>query len=514
MTYDWNTMVPITVPVGLNGWYFSGEVTINGVKATFPVGKPTTVPEPVAEMLKAMIKAATPNTANPHYEPHKMYVTDENGDPVWTDLLAYKTTGTVELLAETVLPFLADEPGSFVYQSPLAALPENGKTYKVTYNGEVRETPCLVISADGLTVAILGSGFMFSLENDEDAPFGIAIPMDDATAESMGGIHLLYVGKEEFTGDLTLSITGEATTIKRIDPEYLSPLITLTIGDDGTVTSDTDFATAWAMTAAQLQAAITVKDTGFYLGSGAARSKGALAVTKYENTLNDTLWQEIRIKWQAPVPDESDIGMDTSTKVLRWSSDGITDAGVLVPGLPIAYGLNEGMYLRYNGERWIGVDIDQLKADLGVYELIEKVTIEEAETLRFLRDSEPDGTPYKFNSVYVRVVTQPLEKAVTGYIYLYGGNSLSNRIMGGYVANMSNTSERTSTFVGMPVYNRWFAFSFGAGNDNGNSANVANYPSLQGMYDTAQFPYITNLDIRQSEAWAIGATIEIWGVRA
>lgn len=55
MTYDWKKMVEITVPVGINGWVYAGSVTINGVTVDFPIGIPTSVPEPVAELLKKFI---------------------------------------------------------------------------------------------------------------------------------------------------------------------------------------------------------------------------------------------------------------------------------------------------------------------------------------------------------------------------------------------------------------------------------------------------------------------------
>jgi len=55
MTYDWNKMEEITVPVGINGWVYAGSVTINGVTVDFPIGIPTSVPEPVAELLKKFI---------------------------------------------------------------------------------------------------------------------------------------------------------------------------------------------------------------------------------------------------------------------------------------------------------------------------------------------------------------------------------------------------------------------------------------------------------------------------
>lgn len=65
MNYDWNKYVTITVPKGLNGWVYSGNVTINGIKVEFPVGVETSVPEPAAAMLNAMMKAMEDNMKVP-----------------------------------------------------------------------------------------------------------------------------------------------------------------------------------------------------------------------------------------------------------------------------------------------------------------------------------------------------------------------------------------------------------------------------------------------------------------
>ena len=56
MVYNWNKMVTITVPVGLNGWQTRGRVIINGREYTFPIGVETQVPEPVAAHINKLIK--------------------------------------------------------------------------------------------------------------------------------------------------------------------------------------------------------------------------------------------------------------------------------------------------------------------------------------------------------------------------------------------------------------------------------------------------------------------------
>lgn len=75
MTYNWNTMVEIAVPTGTNGWLYSGEVIINGVKVRFPVGVPTSVPEPAAVLLKKMIELEQEEDANTA-KPQNHYVGD------------------------------------------------------------------------------------------------------------------------------------------------------------------------------------------------------------------------------------------------------------------------------------------------------------------------------------------------------------------------------------------------------------------------------------------------------
>lgn len=299
---------------------------------------------------------------------HQMLVSDADGKAVWTDLLAYKTTGTVECLSETELMGDDDDGDgvndAFYLFTPWNVDPFVGGKHVVTYNGAAYECEGVAVPDMPDGCVTLGNLSLLGLEGgNADAPFAM-VCCPNALGPEFGTYGML--ANIDGATSVTLSITGEATTIKRIDPEFLPPQITLTIGDDGTVTSDTDFATAWAMTAAQLQAAITVKDTGFYYALGATRRQGALVATKYENTVSGQLVQHIQVQWQEIIGDTSDMQMDTSTKWLLWDAGGISAGGTLIPGLPLKIGLQSGMYLRYNGERWIGVDIDQLKADLGL----------------------------------------------------------------------------------------------------------------------------------------------------
>lgn len=54
---NWDKMVTITVPTGLNGWVQQGAVSINGrPPIKFPVGVETQVPYPVAEYIEQLIE--------------------------------------------------------------------------------------------------------------------------------------------------------------------------------------------------------------------------------------------------------------------------------------------------------------------------------------------------------------------------------------------------------------------------------------------------------------------------
>lgn len=149
MTYNWNTMVEITVPTGTNGWLYSGEVIINGVKVRFPVGVPTSVPEPAAVLLKKMIELEQEedaNTAKPqnHYVgdvtiPAGKTLTLEKG----SKLVDNSGGGEVVILPETVLT--GEGP-----QYALPAQPENtptaGGTYKIVWDGVEYVSPALDVT--------------------------------------------------------------------------------------------------------------------------------------------------------------------------------------------------------------------------------------------------------------------------------------------------------------------------------------------------------------------------------
>lgn len=179
MTYDWNTMVPITVPVGLNGWNYTGEVTINGQKVSFPVGKPTTVPEPVAEMLKAMIEREQENAGNTA-KPNNHYIGDVT-IPAGKSLTIAKGAEIVDennaptvILPETELT--ARDENMFSLDTPASATPTDGGTAIITYNGVEYTSPIIRAKDDETVLYAMGNTGLFGIPGgNADAPFFVLL---------------------------------------------------------------------------------------------------------------------------------------------------------------------------------------------------------------------------------------------------------------------------------------------------------------------------------------------------
>jgi hypothetical protein len=192
MTYNWNTMEEITVPTGTNGWLYSGEVIINGVKVRFPVGVPTSVPEPAAVLLKKMIELEQEedaNTAKPqnHYVgsvtiPAGKTLTLEKG----AKFVDNSGPSEVVILPETELTMLNDMEGSggqYMLSTPFATKPTAGGTYKLMW-GDVEYTSKAVEMPAPIEVMspwiVLGNveitGAVEGVENpDPSAPYAMII---------------------------------------------------------------------------------------------------------------------------------------------------------------------------------------------------------------------------------------------------------------------------------------------------------------------------------------------------
>lgn len=151
---------------------------------------------------------------------HQQLVSDASGKAVWVDRLAYPYTEQVEFLPETELTYAGEENGmqGHMLMSPLPTMLEEGKTYKVVYNGTAYDCP--VVSADGGLAFVLGKTSTVGLEGgNEDAPFAFIVYNDADTIASLGfcGMCAALDGATS----VTISITGEGTSYKKLPGEYL-----------------------------------------------------------------------------------------------------------------------------------------------------------------------------------------------------------------------------------------------------------------------------------------------------
>lgn len=378
-----------------NEWYAAKVTVLSDNKTVFD-GSNIRVANPNVLRFKGAVEATyngkehvvveIPSSSLPETaDPLKQLVTDESGKVVWEDRLAYKTTAEVEVvnLAPTELTVGSGDVTNdlFFLFSPWAVDIEAGKTYSINFNGttyvcKAMELPTNVPETPGMLLMgnFVEEGFEGS---NPDAPFSLAT-VNNGTAESdMNGIYAMLVSTDGATA-VTLSVTSKQTqtTVKTIDQEYLPPdakrkTITMTFDDDGNLTSDTDFETAWAMDAAQLQAAIVIADTGLLTtGFSGPRSSASYQVTKAEAVSSGATLRQIQIQYGKKMLDLSD-APSPCTYYIDWTSYGgkiaLTKSNHRQQGMPIDAGnISAGMYLRHSGSRWVAVTIDQLKADLGL----------------------------------------------------------------------------------------------------------------------------------------------------
>ena len=136
MAYNWNNTVKITVPVGLNGWDYSGQITINGITTTFPVGVETSLPEPVAAKIQHMIAV---EEANKPVKPDNHYVGAVT-IPAGKKLTLAKGAKLVdESSAPTVIleetEVIVSEEGAGFITTPLTGDVVAGDVLSIKYNG-------------------------------------------------------------------------------------------------------------------------------------------------------------------------------------------------------------------------------------------------------------------------------------------------------------------------------------------------------------------------------------------
>ncbi len=308
---------------------------------------------------------------------NQMLVTDENNDVTWAPRTHYTEKSITNLLYQETL-----EGGSNYYQlkSAMDYEPVDGQTYTLIWGGQTYSSPCADVTAlfegEGPSKAFAFGDL--AIVGDIPSESGITNPKPGAPyaflyiPEGDGEAYGMMISMEDPTPP-TLSVIGIVEVAVPLDEKYLPEnvrnngrQITLTIDADNNVTSDTDFETAWGMTDAQLQAAITIKWQSnssivpLYHPYHSCSAKSVIRAYGMTDGVVDTTVRMIQIAYQQ-FEDIGDIPYSTiKTKYIRWvdysPSTGMTGWLRLEKGteysIPFAGGNREPEegYIQYTAE--------------------------------------------------------------------------------------------------------------------------------------------------------------------
>lgn len=332
---------------------------------------------------------------------HQQFVTDADGNAVWEEKLAWKEVTTEEVVNLEATELIGeDENGDgtmdgFYLVSPWLVDPVIGNTYKIDFNGT--EYDCYAIDYCSLeSTAPTGSIMFGNLDalgvtgiegSNPNAPF-VFMGVPNASGADIGGLYGMLMPFDETTISATISVNGVVATtkVKALDPDLLPDevkpkQITLTIDEDGNVTSDTSFETAWAMSNAELQNAIVIKETGTrYILYDNHSEMSAVSVSRVQHTSDSFRINILQIRCMRCV-DWEDVGLQSDDILsVKWEQQ-VADEEVVseeatldrviqgLPDLSSMGGIDAGIhrFLRgENGAKWYTITLDEMQAELGL----------------------------------------------------------------------------------------------------------------------------------------------------
>lgn len=253
--------------------------------------------------------------------------------------------------------------GAWLLTSPLSNKPAAGTECTVTWNGTEYKCPVQEVVEESITITVIGNGEDVGLTGNGE-PFRVMLVPDDVAAE-MGayGVILPLDGSTS----ATVTMAGGTEIVHPLDLKYIGDLrgqkqITITIAEDGTVTSDTEFAAAWAMDPGELQTGILIHESSKYKGDTYATPAD---VCKNEGPFGTS----IILRVNNPAKDTSDSTDSDDVRIIRWQSSGVIGISSWIQkGLPyMSSGADwTGRYLQYNGIAWFPRETTEMKTDLGL----------------------------------------------------------------------------------------------------------------------------------------------------
>ena len=369
-------------PAGLVSVYQNSGIKTPNPKALTIEQNGQTVTYDGSEAIK--IKIAGGNGGGSIPDPGKAFqqlVSDADGKAVWQEQIAYKyfTTGMVDILKEVTLTSMGDDDGDgtddvFASTTPLAAMPEAGKSYEVTINGTQYNSRAYDVGETAPGIVIGNPNKIDPSLEDTGEPYALCALSPEAQA-AMGGATLLLVYSAD---SATLSIRGQATitTIKKIDKDLLPDThktITIMIDADGNVMCDTPFATAWAMTNGELQSALKIVQTGNYGGQPSELE----ADVQVRRRSTDMLGEALEITFRQYTDPGDAAAVRETTRYIYWAAGGLQLANFTLYSLPVMdhWGYDQQTYyLRSVRGVWQPVSIDQMKQELGIGGGVEPAT--------------------------------------------------------------------------------------------------------------------------------------------
>lgn len=262
------------------------------------------------------------------------------------------------LKGPTILPetYLTNPGGAWLLLNPWEQDIVSGQVYTITYNGTPYDCKAVPVTENGRMFHALGNLALADLPGgNPNTPFClIAIP--NAQVETGGFYGMLLT--TETPDSVTLSVVGSRTSEVTPPVQY-----TITIDQDGVITTDLDSEKLSSMTDAQIQASVTVlEDTG----KGYIYTSGVDLVTRMEVADAGIEWVQLRIGKII------DFGSGYVNSAIARYIDFMPDAEPSLStrwteSMPHMTHWDKGTaYMRYNGRTWEPVGIDQLKADLGL----------------------------------------------------------------------------------------------------------------------------------------------------
>lgn len=430
-----------------------------------------------------------------------------------------------EVLPETAFPLdsLTDE--GWLITEPFLKTPVGGNAYIVNWNGTEYECPAEEVSIGGtVSMVMFGNEYAFNEEDPTQGvePFIIAAVPPELAAE-MGAYGIIMPLWEEALGDgdaVTISISEKSSEYHQIPAEYLEPTdkkkITITIAEDGTVTSDTPITVAEKMDMTELQGAVKIVD-----GATGEEYSACFATTG----INFLGVPYITIGF-IPAQDVRDThGLSQSIHTLDWVAYGAGDRFVhsSVQSMPRCNGAEgSNFYLVWepygkdhqdepsgNGG-WRAYGLERFRAYLAPRWIkTETITVaEDTTSFEINTDHIEHEEFHHIDDVFIRMCTPASTSSGIVQAYLYGRYDSD-----GYVTATANsaisTKERYTLFRIKNVYG-YLEMETTSGGDNASPATwkgmiPSSYMKVRGQFEKIIFRTASNDVVIPA-----GTTFEVW----